>query len=225
MSLLAVFAAVAAFVALVFTADGSALLDPTTVTLTATGPTPSTVEMLATENVLVFVNDDSVSHSVDFANGQCSLDVAPGDNGGTIQTGVNACYPLNVGTNAYSVDGQFPGSVDVMALYRSVSLTGRTHTIRRGSRLTLHGELTYEPEGGEAASPTPPFPVVVLVRGKRQHAFHPLALVSATRMNGHLVWRVRVRPRVQTTYVAELRADRDIWEKARSGSFTVRIRR
>ena len=226
LSMLAVFASVAAFGALAFTADGSALLMPTTVTLMATGPSPSTVKMGAAESVLAFVNDDSVSHRVVFANGHCSLDVAPGNDSGSIQSGVNACpYPLYVGTYTYTVDGRFPGSVRVTALSRSVTLTAPAHTVRRGSQLTLHGELTFAPTGGEPA-PKPPFPVIVLARGEQQRAFHRIATVSARLgRGGQFVWHFRVRPGVRTTYVAELKGQRRIWKEARSGSFTVRIRR
>jgi hypothetical protein len=207
-----------------FPSGGSAYFMSTVVTLTASGPSPSNVTMYAGQSVLVFVNDDSVSHRVVFANGRCSLDVAPGNDSGSIQSGVNACpFPLYVGSYAYTVDGKFPGRVYVRAAPRTVTLRAWTHSIRRGARLTLHGELTFA-QGGEP-EPKPPFPVIVLARDNRQHAFHRIAIVRASLGDGQFIWQLRVRPGVRTTYVAEATGQRRIWKQARSSRFTVRIRR
>lgn len=210
--------------ALALPTDGSALLIQTTVTLTATGPVPSNVKMSAGQSVLVFVNDDSVSHRVVFTDGRCSLDVAPGSAPETIQTGVNACpFPMYVGSYAYTEDGKFPGSVRLLAAPRSVTLTAPTHKIRRGAPLMLHGALTFA-QAGEPV-PKPPFPVIVLARHGRQHAFHRIRMLAASLQGGQFVWQLRVHPRTRTTYIARVKGEPRIWKQARSRPFTIRIRR
>jgi hypothetical protein len=52
-----------------------------------------------------------------------------------------------VSKHPYTVDGGFPGTVEVVGLARSVSLTARTHTIALGRRLTLHGQETLDSAG------------------------------------------------------------------------------
>jgi hypothetical protein len=204
------------------------------VSLTATGPLPSTVRMPA-EWALEFFNADSVTHTVVFANGLCTLTVTPGEPahpgyGATC----NSHFSSYVGSYAYMVDGKFPGIVVTTPLSRSVSLTARTHTIRGGTRLTLHGQVT---RSNSCCSPPPP--VVVLVRHSRAQPFEPVATVrtrgSDQATNG---WKLDVRPDVPTTYIAEVTAQRlcyfpasrcahpqgQVWADARSRAFTVRIR-
>lgn len=228
--LVAEVALVSGLAVLSFPSDGSAFLAVTTVTVTATGPSPSNVTLTAGLSELVFANDDSVPHSVRFADGRCSLDVAPS---GAPETGGNACFgparrvfPLYVGSYAYTVDGRFPGGVHVVAAPRTVTLGAWTHSVRRGSQLTLQGELTFA-QAGEPGG-TAPFPVIVFARDHRQHVFHRIAMVSArfSRLQGgQFIWHLRVRPGVRTTYVAEAKGQRRIWKQARSSRFTVRIRR
>ena len=52
------------------------------VALTATGPSPSNVKMHAGESGLGFLNRDSASHTVVFANGLCSITLTPGEESG-----------------------------------------------------------------------------------------------------------------------------------------------
>lgn len=203
--------------------DGSALIGVTTVVLTATGPSPKVARMTAAQTILEFVDHDSVPHRVVFANGRCTLDVAPGEPT-EIATGVNACPFTKAGRYAYREDGRLPGRVDIRLAPRSVVLTARTHVVRRGTRLTLHGSVTFASASPPLAKA--PFPVVILARHDRTRPFRRIATLVARRGNdGLLVWHLRVRPGIRTTYVAEVTGRSRIWRKARSGPFTVRVRR
>jgi plastocyanin len=198
------------------------------VLLTGTGPSPSTLKMSALNGVN-FINQDSVSHTVVFANGLCSLTVAPGQR----FVGCANRFLAFVGSYAYTVDGKFPGTVVTTPLGRSVSLTARTHTIRGGTRLTLHGEVTQSHTGS-----APPPPVVVLARHNGAQPFEPVATVR-TRGSHQATygWKLTVQPNVPTIYIAKVSAQRlcyspasqcahpqgQAWANAKSRPFTVRI--
>jgi hypothetical protein len=203
--------------------------------LTATGPSPATL----TENALQsarFYNADSVSHSVVFANGLCSLTVAPDlvnrDQGVDCANG----FMPYVGSYAYTVDGKFSGTVVTTPLRRSVTLTARTHAPRGGTRLILRGRVMRSEVGG-----SPPAPVVVFVRHDSKQPFKPIATIR-TRFDGPddtaYGWKLTVRPGVTTTYIARVRGQRlcyfpaarcgrphgQVWANATSRPFTIRIR-
>ncbi len=196
------------------------------VTLTGAGPSPSTLEMHALGG-LHFYNPDSVPHRVVFANGLCSLTVPPGQDSGCGR------FIAFVGSYAYTVDGKFPGTVVTTPLPRSVSLTARTHMIRGGTRLTLHGQVMRSNTGA-----APPPPVVVLARDNSGQAFEPVATVR-TRGSHQATyrWKLDVQPDVATTYIAKVTAQRScyypasgcahpqgqLWANAKSRPFTVRI--
>jgi hypothetical protein len=200
------------------------------VVLTATGPSPSMLE-IPPERYLVFGNPDSVTHTVVFANGRCSLSVAPTD----AEPGFcRDNFAFYVGTYPYTVDGKFPGTVVTTPLPRSVSLTARTHMIRRGKRLTLHGLVTRSNTGS-----APPPPVVVLARHDSTQPFEPVATVRTRGSHqATYAWKLNVQPDVPTTYIAKVTAQRlcyypasrcahpqgQVWANGRSRPFTVRIR-
>lgn len=210
------------------------------VSLTATGPTPSRLEMPA-GTVLLFGNPDSVSHTVVFADGQCSLTLTPGEG---LTPFVNAVSPdwdchddssLYVGRNAYTVDGKFSGIVVTVPVRRSVTLKAGTHTIRAGTRLTLHGLVTLDDRGA-----SPPAPVIVLARHNSTQPFEPVATVRTRGSHDpEYGWALSVRPHVTTTYIAEVTGQRQcyfpasrcahpqgqFWADPKSSPFTVRIRR
>lgn len=220
--LIAQVAVIGVVAALAFPADGSAFLNGAAITLTATGPMPATLKMDA-GTALSFVNQDSVTHMVSFANGLCSLTVSPGQ--------TKPCsddFTSYVGSYAYTVDGKFPGMVDTMPSYRSVTLTARTHKVRPGERLTLHGVARWDNTATPMAS-TAPFPVVVLAHYAGTPGYSALATVT---MRGEVdtndVWHLKVWPAVATTYIAELNGQLPngrIWQNASSHPFTVRVRR
>jgi hypothetical protein len=225
--LIAGVAAVGALAGLVFPSAGSGYLSSKSISLTATGPSPSTLRMGA-GNFMLFDNTDSVTHTVVFGNGLCSLTLSPGEQAGP----GNELGPDNpdcadnvtfgVGSYPYSVDGRFSGRVETMPAYRSVTLKARTHTLRISKRLTLHGRVTWDSSCCEFANKVP-FPVIVLARSSASDTFEEIASVAT---NG--LWHLRVRPRVSTTYVAKLSgqlAGTSIWEPATSRPFTVRMRR
>jgi hypothetical protein len=148
------------------------------VSLTATGPSPSRLTAPAA-SYLRFDNMDSVTHTVVFANGLCSITLNPGEQGGpgAVVNGVQhpACmdnFTFFVGDYPYTVDGKFAGTVVTTPLRRVVTLTARTHVIRRGTSLTLHGRVSwfnYNP-----LLPREQFRVVVLSRHDGRHAFEPM---------------------------------------------------
>jgi hypothetical protein len=197
------------------------------VSLTASGPSPSTLTAPAA-SYLTFDNTDSMSHTVVFANGHCSLTLTPGEDGGQCMDN----FSFFVGDYPYTVDGKFAGAVVTTPLRRSVNLTARTHTIRHGTRLTLHGHVSwfdYNP-----MLPREQFRVTVLARQDGRQAFKPITTgrVWSTQpyetRPGSIVeygWKRKVHPGVTTTYIAEVTAQPWIWSGAKSRPFTIRTRK
>lgn len=220
-------ALVGVLTALVFPADGSALR-AVFIGLTPSGPSPA---VLTIEAGLypVWINEDTVPHSVVFANGLCSIEVAPGAIG-QCTNGYGGCY---VGTYVYTVDNTFQASIVTLADGRSVSLNARRHTIHRGSELRLHGRLQDYDLSPPGAGPEQP--IVVLARRDRYHPFRRIAVVRAKLHRkptenapfGRLLWQLRVRPRTRMIYIAEANSNPPggvVWERAWSKPFRVRVR-
>jgi hypothetical protein len=202
---------------LAFPADGSALRG-VLIVLTPTGPSPSTLTLPA-GLYPIWANRDQIPHTVVFANGLCSFQVAPGD--------VAACpdgWPDNprLGEYPYTVDGTLAASIDVVPEGRSITLTANAHRIAPGTKLRLHGELDV-PILSPPAPPAPQ-PVIVLARHDRYHPFRRFRVVTATAHGWHLNWQLRVRPRTRTIYIAEADsqpAGGQYWDRAWSKSFRV----
>ena len=220
-------ALVGVLVTLTFPADGSALR-AVFIALTPTGPSPAVLTIPA-GLYPVWVNQDAVTHTVTFASG-CSIQVAPGGDGQCTNgvAGVVGDYP-------YTVDGTAQASIVVVADGRTVTLTARSHRIKRGSELMLRGALAVA-QLSPPSTQGPRQPVVVLARPDGRGSFHPIAVVTAkphrwrggSLANVHSVWRLRVRPRVGTTYIVEARYQPQggqFWQQARSGPFHVRVGR
>jgi plastocyanin len=195
------------------------------VRLTGTGPSPSNVKMHAGDT-LIFDNRDSVTHTVVFANGRCSFTLAPGFES---RGDCNINFSHYVGRYAYTVDGKFPGTVVTTPLRRLVTLTARTHTIRPGTRLTLHGRVSFScPQPCYVLSGWYHVAVIVLARHDGKHPFRPIATVNTrflTEVPGR--WKLKVQPAVTTTYIAKATGQLpqgQVWTKARSRPFTVRAR-
>lgn len=195
--------------------------------LTPTGPSPA-VQTIPAGLYPVWVNQDTVTHTVTFANGW-SIQVAPGGYGEC----TNSCFFAGVGDYPYTVDGTAQASIVVTAEGRTVTLTARRHTIKRGSELMLRGALAVA-QLSPFTHQGPRQPVVVLARPDGLRSFHPIAVVTAKphRWRGgllanlHSVWRLRVRPRASTTYIVEARYQPQggqFWQRARSGPFRVRV--
>lgn len=228
--LLAQVALVGVLAALVFPADGSALR-AVFIALTPTGPSPAVLTIPA-GMYPVWINQDSVTHTVVFANGLCSIQVVPGEYDGQCADGFG---PGNyVGSYAYTVDNTFQGSIVAVADGRSVSLNGRRHTIRRGSELKLHGRLQDYDLSPPGAGPEQP--IIVLARHDSHHPFRRLAVVMAklhptpqshVHPWGVLLWQLRVRPRARTIYIAEANSQPpggQVWQHAWSKPFKVLVR-
>src|SRR5262249_50233932 len=128
------------------------------VLLTGSGPSPARVQMTVFTWVH-FKNTDSVAHTVVFANGLCTLTVDPFNQPEPFGPSCPSDFMTFAGSYAYTVDGKYPGLVVTSLVPRSVSLTARTHMIRSGTRLTLHGQVMRSDSGT-----APPPPVVVLPR-------------------------------------------------------------
>jgi plastocyanin len=225
-------ALVAVLAALAFPSDGSAYSRAFSVTVTAFGPSPTRVTIEPTDRVF-FHNQDSVTHTVNFhTDGSCSLNLSPGE--------VSACvglWPRDIGNYPYTVDGMFGGVVTVEGFNRSISLTARTHTIRLGHQLRLHGQFTYEVDpdrycptgrGGDSADA-----VRVLARQNRSHPYRLIAMFPVRAHHTHvpvgdngctLPWHLTVRPGVRTTYIAEATGLAQFYKQAMSSPYTVLIR-
>lgn len=214
------------------------------VSLTATGPSPSTVRMAASWR-LEFRNTDSLTHTVVFANG-CSLTLTPGELG-VLYLGGGRCNSFSsyAGSYAYTVDGKFAGTVVSKPLRRFVTLTARTHTIRGGARLSLHGQVTRNDQGS-GLNVTLPVLVVVLARHNSK-PFEPIAtvrarflgsLTNASHYHAYYRWKLDVQPDRATTYLAKVTSQRwcfrpaslcahprgQLWTNPKSRPFAVRIR-
>lgn len=214
---------------LAFPGASSALRPVFLISLTPTGPSPAVMRTPAGLGPVAFGNTDTVTHTVDFANGLCSLQIAPGDRAGC----TNGFWGY-VGDYPYTVDGTAQGELVVEAVGRSVSLAARSHSINRGSRLTLHGRLQEANANWSPPSAGVPQPIIVLARADRYHAFHRIAVVRAKlhpgkRGNpfGELLWQLRVHPRAKTIYIAEANYQPQggqVWQRAWSKAFRVHVR-
>jgi plastocyanin len=212
-----------------FPASGSAVLQPALVTLTATGPSPGTLTIPAGYPA-GWMNQDSVTHTVTFANGRCSIQVPPGSGWTFCPNG----FASGLGDYPYTVDGSIQASIDVVANGRTVTLAGKRHTIERGSLLKLHGRLAIAAPGSPPVFDGPRMPVTVLARPDRHHAFHRIAVVTAkphhSREANHAysVWHLLVRPGRNRIYIAEARSQPpggQYWKQAWSRPFRVRLQR
>lgn len=196
------------------------------VDLTTTGPSPSALAMSAT-GILHFANADSVSHTVEFTNGLCSISVGVGQ----WFAGCPSRFMRFVGSYGYTVDGKFSGIVMTTPLSRSVSLTARTHMIGSNSRLTLHGRVIRSNSGA-----APPPPVVIRARHDSSRPFEPIATVRTKGSHQTAYgWKLTVQPNVATTYIAKVTTQRlcyypaarcaqphgQVWANATSQPFAV----
>jgi hypothetical protein len=173
------------------------------VVLTPTGPSPA-VLTIPTGMYPFWSNQDQVRHTVVFANGLCSFQLAPGDAQGCR----NGWSPQAVGSYPYTVDGTIQASIVVTALPpATVSLTARSHTIPTGrAQLRLHGTLNPSMCCG------PPIfvlrmPIVVLTRHDRHHPFRPIATVRSEKRRpdgGGFAWQLNLHPTTKTIYIAEV---------------------
>jgi hypothetical protein len=174
----------------------------------------------------VWVNQDTVAHTVTFANG-CTIQVAPGA-AGQCTNGLGTV----VGDYAYTVDGKTQARVSVNPDWRGVTIRTKHHAFRLGSKVRLSGSLAIE-----MLSPPTPFgprmPVSVFARPDRNHPFHLIAVVNARPFKkphypAHSIWVLWVRPHAHTTYMVEANSQPQagqFWENARSGPFGVYARR
>jgi hypothetical protein len=202
-----------------FPAAGSALLPTWEISLTPTGPSPSVLNLSVGGGYLFWVNQDQVTHTVTFANGLCSFQVAPGD-----QDDCSNDFFASAGQYPYTVDGTVQASVIVSLNPRTVTLTARRHTIRHGARLRLHGILDY-PIG------SPPdlysrMPVTLLARSDRHHRFKRVAVNAKLKKRGPsgFRWKLSVHPKRTTIYIAKATSNAGYWQPATSRPFKVVVR-
>jgi plastocyanin len=231
--LLARVALVGVVAALVVVSDGSAAPKVVMVAITATGPSPSTVTV-SPFGAVRFVNHDSVAHTVILRKNAHARWTCPLGPAGEPPAGSDQCENGNLGfvsSQSYTVDGRFPGKVVVVGLARSVSLTARTHTVALGKHLTLHGQITYETQGG----PICRFSnlIRVLARTHRGKPFKRIAMftvsppknVRASKDRCTVPYQLTVRPGTGTTYIARVTGNARIWRLATSRAFTVLVGR
>jgi hypothetical protein len=168
------------------------------IVLTPAGPSPVALSIPA--GLYPFwENSDQVAHSVVFANGLCSLELAAGAAAG-------CDFPLLVGQYSYTVDGTTQASIEVDALPpTTVTLGGGSHTLPQSRHLRLHGSLDWSQSCG------PPIvvlrvPILVLARPDRHHPFRRLTTVrsEAGTPAGGYGWGVDLHPRATTIYIARV---------------------
>ncbi len=215
---------------LAFPGAGSALRPAFVISLTPTGPSPAVLKVPAGLGPVWFSNTDTVTHAVAFANGSCSIEVAPGTRG-QCPSG----FWSFVGDYPYTVDGASQAHLVIEAVGRSVSLLARNHSVSRGSQVKLHGRLQEANSNWSPPSAGTPQPIIVLARPDRYHEFHRIAVVRAkvhpgtkNAPFGELLWRLRVRPRAKTIYIAEANSQPQggqVWQRAWSRPFRVRVGR
>jgi hypothetical protein len=208
---------VAVLVVLALPADGLALR-AVFIALTPAGPSPSFVTAAA-GMYPVWINQDQVPHTVVFADGRCSLEMAPGET-----KGCSSGFSGFAGRYPYTVDETVQASIVVVPQRRDVTLTARSHRIRLGAQLTLHGRVTLP----VLSPPAPPLPqpVTLLARRDSRQPFRRIAVAIATPHGGQLLWQLRVRPRATTVYVAQANsqpAGGMFWQRARSSPFKVLV--
>jgi hypothetical protein len=220
--LIAQVALIAGLAVLAFPAGGSAL-NAAGISLTSSGPSPAVLTIPA-GIYPVWLNNDTVTHTVDFANGLCSIQIAPG--------AVGQCpLGLSVGAFPYTVDGTVQASVTVTPHSRTVTLRAGRHEIKRGARLTLRGFLNYDfldsppVTGGTRTS----MRVTVLARSDRRHPFRAVATVRAggVTARGAYRWLRHIRPRRTTIYMVEANsqpASGQYWQPAHSRPFKIVVR-
>ena len=216
--LLAQVAAVGALI-LAFPSAGWAPVAFIPISLTPTGPSPASLTIVIGDGVPVWQNVDTVTHTVTFAGGLCSLQVAPGQ--------IEHCptFPWQVGQYAYTVDGSVQASITFLPEFRDITLTAKSHTIRPGAHLLLHGLLSY----GTGPIPPGPFtdmPVMVLARPDRHHPFQEIATAATGRLASHggWPWWLGVHPTKTTIYIAEEPTD-PLLQNATSKPLKVVVRR
>jgi hypothetical protein len=205
--------------------SSSSALSAAFIALTPTGPSPAVLTIPAFMYP-VWQNQDSVAHTVTFANGKCSVQIAPGAIGQCTNGFANG-----VGDYAYTVDGTVQASIVVAAVGRSVSLGAKTHAIYRGSSVRLHGRLRVQ-TGSPPALEGPRQSVTVLARPDRHHPFHRIRVVTAkphrseSPGDAYSVWQLHVRPGRNKIYIAEANSQPkggQVWEPAHSRPFRVRV--
>ena len=206
-------------VALGFPSAGSALRPTWQISLTPSGPSPSVLNLSVGGGYLYWLNEDQVTHTVTFANGLCSFQVAPGDRGVCSDE-----FYASAGQYPYTVDGTAQGTVIVSLNPRMVTLTARRHTIGQGKHLLLHGMLDFPVD-------SPPIfeskmPVTLLARHDSHHPFKRVAVTAkwSRREASGFPWRISVHPKMTTTYLAEATSASNYWQPAMSRPFRVVVR-
>jgi hypothetical protein len=207
-----------------FPTAGSALVGQFVISLTASGPSPSVLNVGAGGRSPLWFNQDQVTHTVTFANGLCSIQLAPGDQGDCSND-----FFASVGQYPYTVDGTVQASVNVSLYARTVTLTARRHRIKPGGRLLLHGILDYDVLGGSPPALATRMPVTLLARPDRHHPYRRVAVTAKLKtrrsLSSGFLWKLSVHPKRTTTYIAEATSASDFWQPALSRPFTVVVRR
>jgi hypothetical protein len=215
--------AVLGAVVLGFPSAGSALVGQPLIVLTASGPSPSVLSVGVGGRSPSWFNQDQLPHTVTFANGLCSVQLAPGDRGECSND-----FFASVGQYPYTVDGTVQASVNVSLYRRTVTLTARSHTIERGARLLLHGTLDYDVLGGSPPVFETNMPVTLLARHDSHHPFTRVAVTAKLKtrrsLSSDFPWKLYVHPRRTTIYMAEATSSADSWQPAKSRPFKVVVR-
>lgn len=222
---IALVALAGALVALALPGSSSALLATASISLTASGPSPLNISVPAGSASVLITNTDTVTHTLSFANGFCSAELAP-------NASVSCGIPRYVDDYAYTVDGTVGASVTVTPEGRDVTLTAQRHGFSHGARVLLHGTLAIA-NLSPPAFYGPRMPVTVYALPKGHHLWYRLATVMSQplakpSLQAHSVWQLWVRPHGNTTYRVEATSQPETgqyWENAQSRMFGLYLRR
>lgn len=166
--------------------------------LTQSGPSPTVVRLAVEARSPLWTNQDTVTHSVVFANGRCSLQVAPGEQG-------------DCSDDFFARVGRYPYTVDGAACAPAPARHSR-RLLGTGTAASLRGHAGRRP-GAPRSSPGVHRVATVARRARRQPG-------------GGFPWRLRVQPTATTTYIAEAtyQPGFEFWQDATSRPFAVVVR-
>jgi hypothetical protein len=215
--LIAQAALVGALALLAFPSSSFALLGTYTISLTPSGASPTAFSVAIDSGYVSFENTDTVTHTISFANGWCSAQIAPGDRFSC------GSAPAKVGDYGYTIDGAVQATLSVIPQTRTVTLTATRNGLRLGSKVRLHGSLAIA-DGSPPAFYGPRMPVTVFARALGEKLWHRIGVVMATPLKtrhypAHSVWQLWVQPHAGTIYRAEANSQPkagQFWENARS---------
>ena len=188
--------------------------------ITPAGLSPPSVRVKAEHVLPVWINEDSISHTLSFDEG-CKVTVAAGSRhnascGGRL---------LKTGTHRYQIN-ELPnveGQLVVVPNERRVTLRSSRREARVGQPVTFSGTIVVE---NIAFSPPYGQTITLLRRNQDARRFVPIErVVCLPRSCRNYAWSITLRPTATATYVARIqdKPGSVIWERADSAKVVVQV--